>query len=345
MKKRILTILQFSLFLGLGIFLVWLSVKDFEAEQWNTLWDSFRKADYRWIVLSMVFALTSHSSRALRWQMLLEPFAAKPSFSNSFMATMIGYFANLAFPRLGEVTRCGAIAKYEPIAFEKALGTVVTERVIDVLILLLVTFIVVVTQFHILGDFFYEKIANPLSAKLSALIAAKNLLYNLALLGGVLLIAIVAYFGLRNFRETAIYRKIMGFLVGLWQGVKSVSQVRNLPLFIAHSVFIWFMYFMMIYVCFFAIEATNGMGVGAGLAVLAFGTFGFIATQGGIGAYQLLVAALLVLYGMQYEVAYGFAWLIWAGQIGMTLIVGFGSLVLMPVLNGGTENREKKNRE
>ena len=333
MKKRILTILQYSLFLGLGIFLIWLSVKDFEAEQWNTLWDSFRKADYRWIVLSMVLALLSHSSRAMRWQMLIEPFAPRPTFKNAFMATMVGYFANLAFPRLGEVTRCGAIAKYEQVPFGKAFGTVVTERVIDVLLLLAITVITVVTQFHVLGDFFMEKVANPLTVKLSSLIAAKNLLYNLALVAGALLFLGIAYFILRNFRETALYRRIMRFIIGIWQGVKSVSKVKNIPLFIFHSLFIWFMYFVMIYVCFFAIPATTGLGAGVGLAVLAFGSFGFIATQGGIGAYQLFVAGLLVLYGIQYDVAYGFSWLIWAGQIGMTLIVGFASLVLMPILN------------
>lgn len=340
MKKRLLTALQYALFLGLGIFLIWLSVKDFTPKEWALIKSSFKEVNYWWIALSIFIGFLSHVSRALRWQMLIQPLAHKPGFANAFMALMVGYFANLAFPRFGEIVRCGILTKYEKIPTHKLLGTVITERVIDILLLMILTLIVLVSQFKLLGSFFMDKVGNNLMDKLSGLMEAQNLLFNLSLILIAIVVLGVGYYLLRNFRETVIYRKIAGFLKGVWLGVKSVRKVKNMPLFIGHSVFIWVMYFVMIYVCFFSIKATIGLGLQVGMAVLAFGSFGFILTQGGIGAYQYFVGNLLVLYGIQFEIGYAFSWLIWAAQIGMTIVVGFGALLLLPIFNDQVQQVE-----
>ena len=149
----------------------------------------------------------------------------------------------------------------------------------------------------------------------------------------VLLLALLAKYLSTHFRETAIYKKLQTLMLGVWEGIKSVKNVKNLPIFIAHTFFIWLMYFVMIYACFFTTDFTSGLGPQVGLAVFVFGSFAVVATQGGIGAYPLVVAAVLALYNIPYELGYFFGGIAWSGKTLMLLLVGFSSLVLLPIVN------------
>ena len=333
MSDKTKSIIKFSFFLALGIFLVWWPLSNFSPEAKTEMRKALQDANYFWLILSAFFAILSHLSRAMRWQMLIETFDKRPRLINAFLAIMVGYLANLAFPRLGEITRCGIINRYEKIPMDKAFGTVITERLLDVVMLLSFTALAVLLQFKILGDYFTENILQPLLLKIEGVGDSSNFLWYGMIAVLVVLLAFLAKYLSTHFRETAIYKKLRILMYGVWEGMQSVKNVKNLPVFIAHTVFIWLMYFVMIYTCFFTTEFTSGLGPQVGLAVFVFGSFAVVATQGGIGAYPLMVAAVLALYDIPYELAYVFGWIAWSGQTFMLLLVGFASLVLLPIVN------------
>ncbi|QQS28286.1 MAG: flippase-like domain-containing protein [Sphingobacteriales bacterium] len=343
MKRHIAKFIKPLFFLGIGLLLVWWSLSGFDADARSKIADSLQGANYFWVILSLLFALVSHVSRAIRWQMLMEGAAAKPSFINTLLALGVSYLANLAVPRMGEITRCGIISRYEPVPPEKAFGTVITERAIDVATLFLLTFLVVLTQFKVIGKYFEENVSMPLMAKFSGLFLghAWSTYFFLVLL--LLLLSAGILYLLVKFRQTVVFKKIKSLAKGIGEGVTSVRHVKNLPLLIAHSVFIWFMYFAMIYICFFALTGTSELGPQAGLAVMVMGSFGIIATQGGIGAYQIIVSGVLVLYGVDYMLAYAFSWLAWGAQTLLVIFGGFLAMVALPWVNRKIKLNEKLN--
>lgn len=344
-QKYLLDIVKFAIFLGLGILLVWLAVKDFEPEDIEEMKTSLSEAKYGWLLLSCCFAIMSHLVRAMRWQMMIAAFAHKPRFSIATLSLMIGYIANLAFPRLGEVTKCGIMSKYEDVPIDKIFGTVVTDRIIDVLFLLLLTFAVIFLQFNTLGNYFLEKVWNPLWDKFGYLLATDNLLPKVMVVIVALISSVVVWYFARNFKKTSIYQKITDIVKGVWEGVISVKNVSNIPLFIFYSVFIWVMYFFMIYSCFFSLSATDNLGIGAALACLVFGTFGFLTTQGGIGAYPLAIAGTLALYGIDFNPAYAFGWIAWLSQTILILVAGLVALAILPMFKMRSEGRGVKSEE
>lgn len=333
LKRRIANILKPLFFLGIGLLLVWWSLSGFDADARAKITDSLKEANYLWVFVSLAFALLSHISRAKRWQMLMEVVATKPSFINTLLAIGVSYLANLAVPRMGEITRCGIISRYESIPAEKAFGTVITERAIDVATLFLLTFIVVVTQFKIIGGYFKDNVSTPLFAKFSGLLFGHS--WSFYLLLSILLAFIVGALWLliSQFRQTVVFQKIKSLGQGIGEGVMSVRYVKNLPLLIVHSVFIWFMYFAMIYVCFFALPGMAHLGPQTGLAVMVMGSFGIAVTQGGLGAYQIIVSGVLVLYGVDYMLAYAFSWLAWGAQTLLVIFGGFLAMIALPLVN------------
>ncbi len=330
-QKYLLDIIKFAIFLGLGILLVWLAVKDFSPKDIEEMKTSLSEAKYGWLLLSCCFAIMSHLVRALRWQMMIVTFAHKPRFSITTLSLMIGYIANLAFPRLGEVTKCGIMTKYEDVPIDKIFGTVVTDRIIDVLLLLILTVTVIFLQFNTLGNYFIKNVWTPLQEKIGYLLVADNLFPKILVILVAVFSAIIVWYLARNFKKTSLYQKILNLVKGVWVGVVSVKEVSNMPLFIFYSLFIWVMYFFMIYSCFFSLSATENLGVGAALACLVFGTFGFLTTQGGIGAYPLAIAGTLALYGIDFNPAYAFGWIAWLSQTVLILFAGLVALGVLPL--------------
>lgn len=326
MKKTIFNALKVILPLGLGIYLVWFFYSSLSEQDKLDIAVSFKSANYNWITFSLFFGLLSHLSRAYRWNYTLEPLGYKTKFWNNFFAVMIGYLVNLAVPRLGELTRCGVSARYEKIPFNKLLGTVIAERVADFIILILITISVVIIQFDIIKGLVFE-ILNKLTDAVSGLA-----LYGLVGVFGLLTLAAI-YFLLLNKKQNPIIEKIKVIVIGLYEGVASIFKMKKKWQFLGHTIFIWLMYLLMFYLCFFSLPETKDVPIGGILTAFVMGGFTIVLTNGGIGAYPLAIQAVLLLYGVDRNTGAAFGWIVWTAQTLMLLIFGAISFFLMPIYN------------
>ncbi|HNS16823.1 MAG TPA: lysylphosphatidylglycerol synthase transmembrane domain-containing protein [Bacteroidales bacterium] len=331
MKKTLATIGKLMFFLGLGLFFIWLFVRNLTPGEKAEIWESLRQANYLWILLSLLIGIVSHISRSIRWRMLLEPMGYHPRFSNVVFAVFIGYFANLALPRLGEVSRCGVLAKYEKIPFQKSFGTVVTERAIDLLIFALLFILNLVIQFGRVSNYIAEKIIHPIQGKLALFDGTHYLIY--LLIAGVVFFLALLYFLRKHFNHTGIYRKIKEVIMGFLEGLKSLAHIKKPFWFIFHSLFIWTLYYAMTMVVFNCLPETKGISLTAGFAVYIFATIGVMIVQGGIGIYPAIVAETLFLYDIPETKGYAMGWLLWSGQTVMIILAGIISLILLPLMN------------
>lgn len=275
-----------------------------------------------WLVLCMLVSFCSHLPRIFRWQMMLEPLGHKPRFSVTAIAVYITYVANLAFPRLGEITRCGVISRYEKIPFNQVVGTMITERAIDLLCLLAFGVVTLLTQFDKIFQFFEERVAKPL--------AEKGLSMELLILIGVGFLGLIfLFFFLQRNSNSKFINKIQELIRGVINGVKSIKDVKNIPLFVFYTVLMWFLYFIMIYICFQAFPESKGLALGAGLSCFFFGSISLILVQGGIGAYPLAIKEVLLLYGVSAAQGYAFGWVIWIAITLVILISGGAAIIAM----------------
>lgn len=314
--------------LGIGIYVVWYQFNQLTAEQLDQIKDSFASANYFWVVLSVVFGVLSHLSRAWRWKYTLEPLGYQNKFINNFFGVMIGYVTNIVLPRFGEVWRCVMVSRYEKATFEKLFGTVVAERVADLIVLLFIVAGVVVMQIARLKDSLNELLSDFL---------AKNSLEALLLKAGVLVVAglvgVVVGWRLIRKSDNPIFVKIRSLVSGLIDGVMSILKMKHKWAFLAHTAFIWIMYLAMFYVPFLALPETSVAGPGAVLASFVMASFSIVLVQGGIGVYPVAVAQTLALYNIPYEGGFAMGWIIWVAQTIMIVSFGVASLVLMPVMN------------
>lgn len=310
---------QFIFFLGLAVLLLWLISKDLTQEQVDNILLSIQQANYYWIALALAAAIFSHISRAYRWRMLLEPLGTKVRILTAFYAVMIGYLANIAFPRLGEFSKCGIVSRYEGVKFEKVVGTMVAERVFDLIALFLLLVITVAVQFDFLYSYFSENVLQPIFGKLGSIALP---------IIGVSGLLILFLFRNRLRRLLIEQPKIKGFLSNLKEGVLSVRKLKQPIAFAIHTIIIWSMYFIMIWIVFFAFPETEHLSILAGITLLVLGSFGVIATPGGIGAYQLIVSqALIGLYALEQDISLAFAWVVWSAQTILIIVVGFLSFI------------------
>ncbi|MBN3035534.1 MAG: flippase-like domain-containing protein [Bacteroidales bacterium] len=331
MKKNLFTAFKIAFFVGVGIFFIWLFMRNLTIQERHDIVRSFREANYFWIILSIFIGILSHISRTIRWKMLLEPMGYKPGFRNTFLAVFIGYFANLALPRLGEISRCGVLAKYENIPLQKAFGTVVTERGLDLLTFAAAFLINLVVHFGKLGLFRETSIYRSAVGKYRE--------FEYPGLMAWLIIAIIASLAFllfksrRRIAHTYVYRKFRDIILGFIEGLKTLLNVRRPLLFIFHSLFIWLMYLLMTWVVFFCLPETANLGLDVGLAVFVFGTIGIMVIQGGIGIYPWIVAESLAIFGIMETKGYAVGWLLWSGQTITIILAGIISLMLLPVVN------------
>ncbi len=332
MKKTLGSILRFSFFLGLGIFFIWLFMRNLTSGQKHEIYQSFRIANYYWILIAILLGILSHFSRSLRWKILLEPLGYKPRTSNVFMAVMIGYLANLALPRLGEVSRCGILTRYEKIPFNKSFGTVITERVIDMLMFILLFLLMIFTLSGKLHIYLEQKIYGPLQQKFS--FVANPDIYLIIILAAMALSGIIMALVIhKRFKHSNIYKKFYNLFTGFMEGIRSLTRIKKPFQFIMHTFLIWLLYLLMAYIVFFSLEDTSHLGLDAGLAVLNFGSIGIMIVQGGIGIYPAIVAETLFIYAIPSTTGYAMGWLIWASQTIMIIVAGVISLLLLPVFN------------
>ena len=287
------------------------------------------EADYIWVLLSVVAALISHWIRAMRWNLLIEPLGYKPRTLNTFFAVMIGYVANLVVPRMGEVSRCAALGKSEGIPTDRLIGTIIIERGVDLISLLVLTALTFILQLDIIGDFFgtlaEDKGVNLLSPRyLGMAIVIIFSIFLIAKYGPKML--------LQSLQGTSMYFKITRLIAGLMAGLKSISKMKSKRTFILQTIMIWICYYSMIYLVFPSYTPTANLGPLAGLSALVIGSFGMVApVQGGIGAYHWCLQTCLELYHIPARDGITLAFIVHTAQTLIVIVGGVLSLVLLPI--------------
>lgn len=331
MKKQLSAILKFLFFLGIGILLIWLVVKDKTDEEIANIKGALQQANYFWVLLSVVISGLSHYFRALRWKLLLGPMGHSPKTSTTFFSVMVGYLANLALPRVGEVTRCGVLTRYEKVPFVQGFGSVIAERALDVVCVILLFFITLGIEFKKISGIANDLVFVPLTGKLHALMQKQ--LFVIAVCA-VVLIGAAGFFYFRKKIRSLMSGKIRGFAIGLWEGLLSVKKVDRPVLFIIHTILIWLMYILQVYVCFFAFDELKDLSFVAAMVITVFGSLAVAVVPGGTGVYQIIVIQILTtVYFSSQTASFAFAWSVWASQIVLILVVGMISLILLPILN------------
>ncbi|MGN7723901.1 lysylphosphatidylglycerol synthase transmembrane domain-containing protein [Chitinophaga sp. 22620] len=329
MPKLLKTILQFIGFLGIGILLIWLVTKNLTPAQVEEIKDALRRANYWVLAPAAVLGFLSHWVRAMRWRLLFLPLGYEPRKLNTFFAVMVGYLVNLAVPRLGEVTRCGILARYEKIPVDKLVGTMIAERAFDLICLIVLITVTILIQVDVVADIVARYITDPL-ANMYANASVSRLLIVLAVIAGVVLLFLWL---LRRFARTKAAIALRALIRGVMEGIFSVFKMKQKGWFLFYTAAMWLLYFSQVYIAFQCLPETMGLGVKAGLSILAFGSIGMIVTQGGIGAYQIIVQNTLVLYGIQITIGYAFGWIIWVAQTLLVIVLGLLSLLGFSVYN------------
>lgn len=339
MKKRFLTILQYLFFLGLGILFVWLTVKDINKEQWQHIKTSIQQARHWLIVPAFILLFLAHYSRALRWKILMEPLGYKPSNFNTFAAVMIGYLVNAGVPRLGEVVKCTILSRYEKVRADRLVGTIVMERAVDVVCLLLVFIAALIFQGAFIGEHLADKFSGFFKDQ-SGHTSIRKMITVLTIIIGVVGIL---FFVLKKFGHIDAVAKIKDILQGILHGLNSIRFIQHKGLFLFHTILIWTLYLTATTVGIFALRETAHLGFGGGLTTLAVGSVGMIITPGGIGAYPLLVAKLMGWYGLdENTIGNALGWLLWSVQ---TLIILFGGLLFFALLSYHNKKRQLETRQ
>ncbi|RSK41703.1 lysylphosphatidylglycerol synthase transmembrane domain-containing protein [Mangrovimonas spongiae] len=322
MNSKAKRLIKLLLPLLLGVILVWYSLSKISI---STLISYFKNANYLWVIVGVFFGVLSHFSRAYRWKYLLEPLGYKPRFLNSVMAVFSGYLINYTIPRAGEVTRATVLTNYEKVPFEKSIGTIVSERVADMIVLLLIIAITLLIEF----DFIYNLLVDKFDTKkiLLGLVV-------LIVLGGFM----VVYFK-KSTSKLAI--KVRGFVEGLIEGVLSIFKMKHKWAFIFHTLFIWTMYILMFYVTSFSFEEIQPIPFSAILVGFITATFSIAATNGGVGSYPEAVVIAFLLFSLPEDPSRAFGWIMWSSQTIMLVLLGGVSLVFLPFYNKKQSTKPK----
>jgi len=287
--------------------------------------DDLRNARPFWLIMTLVLYFISNISRAIRWKLLVEPENGTVRIRNTFLAIMVGYFANLAIPRLGEFVRAGILSKYEKIDSARVMGTVVTDRLLDVLCLLLMFGLGMVLASGHIFEYLNAKAQFP---------NISYLMITGLVVGALLIIGLFIFLGIR-FRQHRIIVNIKEKVKSFVAGVLSIQHVKNYRLLIFHSINIWLMYYLMTFLPFLSFDTTEHLGPVAGLLVFIFGGLGMVLpAPGGIGTYHAMVIAGLSIYGVSGPDAFSFAMIIFLIiNICVNLLMGVVSLILLPTVN------------
>jgi hypothetical protein len=318
-KRKVFTVIQYLFFLGIGVLLLWLSFRKLNMKE---VWDDIMGANYYWMLLSLVFAIFSHLFRAMRWNLLINSLDYKTKLSTTFYAVMVGYMANTAVPRAGEFARCGVLSKKEKIPFNALFGTVISERIFDLITLFFIIFLVIAFQLQSLGGFLeanFTPLINNIFSNLQGLVT-----FFVITLLCVIAIMVTLKLVKEKIKSHPLYYKVMGFIEGLLEGIKTIGKLKHKWMFMFYTFLIWLLYALMIYFPVFMLPETSGLTFIDALTILAIGSLGIVApVPGGIGAYHFIVKAILVeIYGIEGTAAGSFAAITHAGQTILNIIVG-----------------------
>lgn len=328
MLRLLQTIGKFIFFLAIGLFFVWLSIKDFNARQRAEIVSYIAAANYWLIVPIFILLVISNLLRAARWSLLIRPLHYHPRLFNVFAAVMIGYLTNLAIPRAGEISRCGVLARYEKIPVDKLIGTMIAERAVDVITMVVLLFFSVIIQLDIVGEFFFHQFLRRQGNA-----AGKS--YSIWVIAvAVMLVMLGVWIMMRYFSHLRVYRKMRISIIRIGRGFRTVLHMRGNIWFFIYTVLMWAVYLIMVKIGFYCLAETQQLGLKAALAVLTFGSVGMLMpTQGGIGPYQLIVEKILTLFSVPVKISVAMSWILWIAQMGLYLVIGFIVLLILPMLN------------
>ena len=317
MSKSFISALRNLIPLGLGVFLIYYSLSTITADQRILIWSYIKQAHPLPILISIIFGALSHISRAYRWKFLLNPLGYNPSFINLTGAVLINYLSNLGIPRSGDVLRVTVISAYEKIPFSKGLGTVISERVIDLVMMMMLVF----SAMYMGGDWVQEQLGG-----------STVLLVSFGVFIG-LVVAIMAFPFLINTKRFPYLARIKDFFLNIVQGIVSIRSIPNAFAFWTHTVFIWLMYILMFWAIQFSLPEAALISPQVALIGFVAGGLSIVITNGGVGLYPIAVAAVLSHYGVSYEMALAYGWIAWSTQTLMILLFGGLSFVFLPVFN------------
>lgn len=324
MKKTLLTILQYLVFLGLGIWIVYHMLHQLDDKQTDQLVAAIESINPWYLIPICIAGFLSHFIRGLRWRYLLETMDMRPSVANTTFAVFIGYITNLALPRAGEVAKCTVLAKYERMPAHKMIGTILAERAFDIVCLLLIAVAAFLLQMHEINEYVGQMMSH-ISAKIER---HQNVLIISLVVLAIIIFALVMFY--RRHRDNKIGRvmKEMG------HSIVSIIHMKKRWQFMGYTVVMWFMYLLQIYIGLKSLPDTMHLSMMAALVVLVYGSVGMIVTPGGIGLYTLLVAQILTaVYIIPDVPAQAFGWIAWAVQTGIIIILGVLSLLLIHPYN------------
>lgn len=326
MSKTLGNILKLVISLGIGVFIVWFTTSKLSAKDIADIKNVFGRADYKWLVIGPLIGMLSNVVRAERWKLLLNSVGYQPHRTNVINSVFVMYALNLVFPRLGEVTRCTLLYKTDRIPIDKSIGTMVLERMVDMVTILLIGVLLMVFEYQRLFDLLNTTILAHYSGTVNQ--------FTTGYMGIIVIVALITlgsgfFYFLYYMKDHHILGKVWNFLTGILHGLASISKLDNPVLFIFYSLLIWVMYFMMLYTCFNGLPETANLGVWPGLACLFFGGFAFIISPGGLGAYPATIGAVLLLYKVAFTVGFGFGWMVWSLQTMAVIIFGVISFILV----------------
>lgn len=303
--------------MALGIFLIWYVFKQFTPEQLTELKLHFKNANYWYVTLSVLLSVLSHVIRAYRWNFLLQPLGYFPRLANNFMAVSVAYLMNIFIPKSGEVSRAVVLSKYEAVPFDKGFGTIISERIVDLILLVLFTALALSLQFDVLYGYLIE------------VIPVKKLLLFMAI-GVVMLISFIAFL---RYSKSKLSLKIGTLIRGLKEGVFSILKMKKKGAFILWSLVIWGLYFASFYVATQALEQTSNIGFGIMITTFVVGSFTFGFTNSGFGTYPAAVMGILLVFGIAETVGTALGWIVWTSNMTYIIISGGISFLALPFYN------------
>lgn len=327
MTKQLKAILRFSFFLGLGVCFVWWSVKDLTENDTQHIKNALREARFWLAIPGFIVLMLSHWIRALRWRLLIQPLGYNPSKANTFYAVMIGYLANQAVPRLGEVLKCSTLTRYEKVPFDKLLGTVILERIIDTICLLVIFVFTIAIQPDL-----YEKIMTAFFGGSTAG-SESNMIGIAAVAAGLIVIAALVWMVAKRKSVSDIVILVKNIIARIWEGLTTIMYLKKRWAFVIYTVSIWLLYAICGYIGFIAFEEMQHHGFKEMMMVLCAGSVGMVATPGGIGAYAFMLQKTMELYDANSGVALAYGWVMWVIQIFVVLVGGLFSLIMLAIKN------------
>ncbi|MES2864591.1 MAG: lysylphosphatidylglycerol synthase transmembrane domain-containing protein [Bacteroidota bacterium] len=317
MKAKLGKIASLFVPLLLGFGLIYYQYTTLSTEELSKIKSCFQQADYIYIFLSLFIALFGYWARAYRWKYSLQHLGYKTDFKNDLMSVCVSYFMNLTIPRSGEITRAALLKRYENVPFDKGFGTIVAERIVDLVIFFLFVGLAFALQFEKLYNFIKGKIAFE----------------KIILFGVIGLVLGIVFLLIWIYAEWSIIKKLKNKLSGLIEGMLSILKMKNKWKYIFFSFFIWFTYLMMFYVTIFALPETSNISFDIVIMGFIFGSLAVGFTNGGLGAYPLAIAMIFSLYGISNDIGTAFGWLVWTSQTILTILLGLLSYAFLPLYN------------